>query len=100
MTDLRGRQWLAPARDPQWVERRILEVLADLRPFQSLDSRTLSQKVWSSDRHGRSHTAAAVGRLKVRRLVEERSSGRYAITDAGVAALGLAEAMDEPEGAA
>jgi hypothetical protein len=99
MTDLRGRSWGSPPKDPGWVDRRILEILAGLPAFQTLDPRDISARVWRTTKYGRSNTAAALGRLKSRRLVEERRAHRYAISQAGRDALALAQEL-EPDGAA
>jgi hypothetical protein len=94
MTDLRGRSWGSPPKDPGWVDRRILEILASLHPYQSLDPRELSGRVWRTTKYGRSNTASGLGRLKTRRLVEERRAHRYAISQAGRDALALAQELD------
>ena len=81
--------------DPQATEHKILEMLAGLRAYESMQARAISRAVWGTDLAHRSNTASALGRLKTRHLVVEVRKNQWRITEAGRNALRLAELMDD-----
>lgn len=93
------RPLLAADPDPQGTERRILELLAELGPYETLHRRRMSQQVWGTDLAHASRTYSALGRLHNRRLVARGAAphSTWKITDAGRAALALDRTLTEGE---
>lgn len=102
MTDLASRQFTVPDKNPEQTRRRILHVLADLGPYQSMPRRQLSVAVWGTDKAHASQTYSALGWLFNKGWVK-KASGRdypYAITSEGRKHLELQTAAFGDGGAA
>ena len=95
----RAAYGLGIKHDPKETERAILLLLAELPLWHSLHPRVIQYRMLGTDKVGADATNSAVGRLHNARLIKRSGpygGGRkFMITDAGRAALNLADVIDE-----